>query len=99
MSPRTQRRSSAETTECGGARSLVGAGFRSGWTLSEEALVVEGADIGAPKVGIRVQDDAGHENHTVLFEQVFVFEEGVAHDLADGGAEGVPAQDFLECGA
>ncbi len=53
--------------------------------------MVEGADIGAPEVGVGVQDDAGHEYHAVFLEQVFVFEEGVAHDLADGGAEGVPA--------
>ena len=61
--------------------------------------MVEGADIGTPEVGIGVQDDARHEDHTIFFEQVLVFEEGVAHDLADGGAEGVRAQDFLECGA
>ena len=96
MPSRTQYRSAAETAVCGGVGSLVGARLRSRWKLSEETLVVEGADIGAPEVGISVQDDARHEGHTIFFEQVFVFEEGIAHDLASGGAESVPAQDFWE---
>ena len=96
MPSRAQRRSAAETAERRGAGSLGGARLRSGWPLSEETLVVEGADIGTPEVGIGVQDDARHEDHTILFEQVLVFEDGVARDLTDSSAEGVPAQDFLE---
>ena len=99
MSSRAQRRSAAETPECRGARSFGAARLCIGWTGSEETLVIEGADIGTPEVGIGVHDHARHEDHTIFFEQVFVFQEGVAHDLADGSAEGVPAQDFLECGA
>ena len=61
--------------------------------------MVEGGDGGAPESGVGVEDCAGHEDDGILFQEVLVFEEGVAHDLADGGAKGVRAEHFLECGA
>ena len=61
--------------------------------------MVEGRDIGAPDRGVGVDDDAGHDDDAILFEEVCVFEKGVAHDLADGGADGVASEYLLECGA
>ena len=61
--------------------------------------MVEGGDIGAPDRGVIVNDDAGHDDHTAFSEEVSTFEERVTHNLADGGAHGMPSQDLLECGA
>lgn len=68
MPSRTQSRSAAETPECRGAGSLGAARLCIGWTGSEETLVVEGADIGTPEIGIGVHDHARHEDHTIFFE-------------------------------
>ena len=60
--------------------------------------MVEGGDIRAPDRGVGVNDDAGHEDDTAFLEEVFVFEEGVTHDLTDGGANRVAPENLLKRG-
>lgn len=45
-----------------------------------------------------MHDHAGHEDHTILFEQIAVVKEGVTHDLSNRRAESVVPEDFLEDG-
>ena len=61
--------------------------------------MVECSDVGPPDARVRVDDDAGHENHAVSLEEVGVFEKGVVHDLPNGGADGMMAKNFLESGS
>ena len=90
MPPRAKRVAAAEGAE---AADLLGLAFFA--IRLHEAAGVEVLDVGAPDGAVGVEDARGHLDDGVLFEQVFVVEQGVLQHEAGGDAEGVQAQHFL----
>ena len=71
--------------------------FRVCWFF-HEALGVEVCSVGTPDRGVGVDDERGHLDDGVFFQEVVIVEDGVFHYFSDGGVEGVDAEDFLEMG-